>query len=569
MEHNSEKYGGCGVLGIDTSTAQYPAMGLQTEVKSEDDDTFRALSWSSLGEAVDLNEGFTPASLDLSVNCAKGFSSSVFHLQNSSNCDTSVASSSLKISQTENSAEDCPEAKFVPPPSKETPHLKFSIASLGLEGLLTPASSSSSSQPSSVASSAEALDGRPLSPAKRSTRYFMPPANVPLSLPLDLTTSPYPFSAVVPTPIWGCFLNGTKIRFGNGDEGPWISVEDLGRRYKEEPLTPVGSPYCDSARCPLFVQKIERVANQSDLTYAVIRFRISDIGTVSSFTAACAIDHPFFVRDSGWSSVFPEMMTNNYGMPCRELTVGDVVIQPISSTPSPGPKSSGILSAQPPECHTSLTPDLETRLKVYGILFTFPPPPNMCTSETLSMPSSPYLMTGSHAQLPTPHSPFPRGLLLHSHRPGPSSVPSPSYHVPHHLGAFSSPSTMHSSALISPMGFPTLSSSSDLLMLSPPESPSIRHGIGAPLEIDRTRRPMNGFMLFAKYFRQEMIQANPGKDNRSISILLGDAWKRLTVAQREEYSMCAREMAEEYKQAHPDCWKRKRTKVKQPKSVGQ
>jgi hypothetical protein len=62
---------------------------------------------------------------------------------------------------------------------------------------------------------------------------------------------------------------------------------------------------------------------------------------------------------------------------------------------------------------------------------------------------------------------------------------------------------------------------------------------------------------------------DPPPCNRSISILLGDAWKRLTAAQREEYSLCARQMAEDYKRAHPDCWKRKRTKVKQPKTVGQ
>jgi hypothetical protein len=31
---------------------------------------------------------------------------------------------------------------------------------------------------------------------------------------------------------------------------------------------------------------------------------------------------------------------------------------------------------------------------------------------------------------------------------------------------------------------------------------------------DKPKRPMNGFMLFAKKFRLELIQQHPGKDNR-------------------------------------------------------
>ena len=31
---------------------------------------------------------------------------------------------------------------------------------------------------------------------------------------------------------------------------------------------------------------------------------------------------------------------------------------------------------------------------------------------------------------------------------------------------------------------------------------------------DKPKRPMNGFMLFAKKYRLELIQQHPGKDNR-------------------------------------------------------
>jgi hypothetical protein len=53
---------------------------------------------------------------------------------------------------------------------------------------------------------------------------------------------------------------------------------------------------------------------------------------------------------------------------------------------------------------------------------------------------------------------------------------------------------------------------------------------------DRAKRPMNGFMLFAKKYRLELIQQHPGKDNRAISVLLGEAWKGLPMEDREQYS---------------------------------
>jgi len=66
-------------------------------------------------------------------------------------------------------------------------------------------------------------------------------------------------------------------------------------------------------------------------------------------------------------------------------------------------------------------------------------------------------------------------------------------------------------------------------------------------------------MLFAKKFRLELIQQHPGKDNRAISVLLGEAWKGLALEDREQYSQRAKTMADEQKKIFPDCWKRKRT----------
>ncbi|PSN39909.1 hypothetical protein C0J52_07951 [Blattella germanica] len=92
------------------------------------------------------------------------------------------------------------------------------------------------------------------------------------------------------------------------------------------------------------------------------------------------------------------------------------------------------------------------------------------------------------------------------------------------------------------------------LFLSPPTSPNKKLK-----DADRPKRPMNAFMLFAKRYRLELIQLHPGKDNRAISVILGEAWRNLPPADKERYVSEARTMAQERKRLHPDCWKRKRS----------
>ena len=48
-------------------------------------------------------------------------------------------------------------------------------------------------------------------------------------------------------------------------------------------------------------------------------------------------------------------------------------------------------------------------------------------------------------------------------------------------------------------------------MMSPPMSPAKK-----TKDTDKPKRPMNGFMLFAKKYRLELIQQHPGKDNRLV-----------------------------------------------------
>ncbi|XP_059474160.1 HMG box-containing protein 1-like [Neocloeon triangulifer] len=91
-------------------------------------------------------------------------------------------------------------------------------------------------------------------------------------------------------------------------------------------------------------------------------------------------------------------------------------------------------------------------------------------------------------------------------------------------------------------------------LLSPPVSP-----VKKVLDPNRPKRPMNAFMLFAKKHRLELIQKHPGKDNRAISVLLGESWRSLPQNEREVFVQEARLLATEQKRLHPDCWKRKRS----------
>jgi hypothetical protein len=76
----------------------------------------------------------------------------------------------------------------------------------------------------------------------------------------------------------------------------------------------------------------------------------------------------------------------------------------------------------------------------------------------------------------------------------------------------------------------------------------------------RVKRPMNSFMLFAKKYRLELTRLYPGRDNRDISILLGERWRRLSSEEKRIYAREAQALAEVHKKSHPDCWKRKKSK---------
>lgn len=90
---------------------------------------------------------------------------------------------------------------------------------------------------------------------------------------------------------------------------------------------------------------------------------------------------------------------------------------------------------------------------------------------------------------------------------------------------------------------------------SPQSSPTKKR---LKLDQPKAKRPMNAFMLFAKDHREEYTQKYPGKDNRAISVLLGDEWQKLDLDCRHAYAEKAKQISEQQKKIHPDCWKRKK-----------
>lgn len=95
--------------------------------------------------------------------------------------------------------------------------------------------------------------------------------------------------------------------------------------------------------------------------------------------------------------------------------------------------------------------------------------------------------------------------------------------------------------------------------LSAAISPSPVKKFAAENASSKSKRPMNGFMLFAKEQRLQYTQLHPGKDNRAISVILGETWKEMSEDQRNTYAETARALAEEQKKLFPDCWKRRRS----------
>lgn len=294
-----------------------------------------------------------------------------------------------------------------------------------------------------------------------------------------------------PSTVWHCFMKGTRLHFLSSSNSGWKDIEEVnntehcGDKKQSGFLKSYGSEGLQ------LMEHSESVSH--DQPVLQLTFNPGPFGH-SFLTAHCQIDHPFYIKNKGWSSFHPSLTVVHHGIPCYEMEVGDVCLPP------------GHREAK----HTDDSLVLDT-FRSYS--FT---PLDSSAVYVLSSMARRRRESQSSTDTVSPD----RSTTHGAQRPDPS-------HSPHHK--------------------PIRSQASD-----PPGSNSKEVS-------SKSKRPMNAFMLFAKKFRVQYTQMYPGKDNRAISVLLGERWKKMRNEERKVFTVQAKALADEQKRINPDCWKRKRT----------
>uniref|UniRef100_A0A668S1P2 HMG box-containing protein 1 n=1 Tax=Oreochromis aureus TaxID=47969 RepID=A0A668S1P2_OREAU len=283
-----------------------------------------------------------------------------------------------------------------------------------------------------------------------------------------------------PSTAWHCFLKGTRLRFHRGPNVEWQEADELGDSDDDSDDESIyGS------------DGLKLVNHEETLSFGQAVLKLTfDPGSPDEglLTAECRLDHPFFVKNKGWSSFYPSLTVVHHGIPCYEMQLGDVCL--------------------PPNHPDAINCDDSVVFDTFRS-YDFTP-----------LDSSAVYVLSSMARQ--------RRASLSS-----GGAVSPDCDK---LERSSSP---HSS--------------------SSKSNRSHNSGIASGATPTKCKRPMNAFMLFAKKYRVEYTQMYPGKDNRAISVILGDKWKKMKSEERRIYTMEAKALAEEQKRLNPDCWKRKRT----------
>ncbi|XP_034244788.1 HMG box-containing protein 1-like isoform X2 [Thrips palmi] len=253
---------------------------------------------------------------------------------------------------------------------------------------------------------------------------------------------------------------------------------------------------------PLLVQSISpKDTGVVDITFSCVAPGLS---ADIKLVATCYSHHTFLVMEKGWSAVSPELVLRQYGIQCQLLESGDCC-------------------PQPPKVPAVSSPGICEKFK----RFSFSP-------EELGSP------------LPTPSS-----LLL-----SPPNTPTmKSQHSQHAYQKATNQASQSSKAAKSKQKAGNCQTTE-----KPP-----RASTKIPLDPDRPKRPMNAFMLFAKQHRLKLIRMHPGKDNRFVSVILGEAWRQLPADEKEVFIAEAKALSSERKRLNPDCWKRRKT---QPPGAG-
>eukprot|EP00079_Xenopus_tropicalis_P033768 XP_017947539.1 PREDICTED: HMG box-containing protein 1 isoform X1 [Xenopus tropicalis] len=300
-----------------------------------------------------------------------------------------------------------------------------------------------------------------------------------------------------PQTVWHCFLKGTRLCFHKGRKKQWQDVEEFAKSTRcrnERGIDSYKGYGSDGLKLVSYEECVSYGESVLQLTF--------DPGTTDGglLTVECKLDHPFYVKNKGWSSFYPSLTVVQHGIPCCEIHVGDVCL--------------------PPGHPDAINFDDS------GVFDTFK------SYDFTPMDSSAVYVLSSMARQ--------RRASSNGRASSPESERS------EYCKDYASPRSSQTScsSLCNKTGRNHTSGTANSVPVTSP---------------NKCKRPMNAFMLFAKKYRVEYTQMYPGKDNRAISVILGDRWKKMKNEERRIYTIEAKALAEEQKRLNPDCWKRKRT----------
>ncbi|KAK3909200.1 HMG box-containing protein 1 [Frankliniella fusca] len=303
-----------------------------------------------------------------------------------------------------------------------------------------------------------------------------------------------------PYPVWHCFQLGTLLRFSINSLEITLRAEEVHQCNDLQFLTP-------ERLGPLRVQCISPLENPVGVVEISFSSGSPTVSMDFKLVATCYSYHTFLVVERGWCAVCPDLVLRQYGIQCQHLECGDTC--PV-----------------PPKMPSVSSPGICEKFK----RFSFSP-------EELG------------SSLPAPSS-----LIL-----SPPNTPTMKTQHPHQ------PSQLKSQQPIQPSSSQSSKSAKaskqkGISTQQTADKPSSK-ATKVPLDPDRPKRPMNAFMLFAKQHRLKLIRMHPGKDNRFVSVILGEAWRQLPADEKEVFISEAKALSHERKRLHPECWKRKRTQA--------
>ncbi|XP_010794719.1 HMG box-containing protein 1-like isoform X2 [Notothenia coriiceps] len=204
-----------------------------------------------------------------------------------------------------------PQSPLLPEPAPSSSSL--SSPSSNLHSYARPPPSLPSSTPSP-----------PRGRGRERLRTRREPAVSSRSSPSDEEDVGWSFSC--PPTTWHCFLKGTRLRFHSGSKVDWQDVEDLD--CAEEDSGDEEGSRSLKGYGPEGLQLVEH--SETVLSGQAVLQLTFDPGALGQavMSARCQLDHPFYVRNKGWSSFHPSLTVVHYGIPCYEMEVGDVCLPP-------------------------------------------------------------------------------------------------------------------------------------------------------------------------------------------------------------------------------------------------